>query len=76
MKLRLKRCDFGITKINLLSNNPAKKGLEENGIEVEKMVSVITDFNKHNIKYIQIKKEKIIINLMNFLIIFYHLKFI
>lgn len=51
--------NIGVTSIRLLSNNPEKvKGLEEQGIEVEELVSLEMTPNAVNKKYLQTKKEK------------------
>ena len=47
-----------IKKIKLLTNNPDKmRGLEDNGISVERIPLIIKP-NKHNRKYIETKKNK------------------
>ena len=46
-----------IKKIKILTNNPLKtKGLKE--IQIEEMLPIIVEANKHNKKYLQIKKEQ------------------
>jgi GTP cyclohydrolase II len=49
--------DFGIKKINLLTNNPEKiKSLKN--IEIEKRIPIIMDSNKYNQDYLNVKKEQ------------------
>lgn len=48
---------FGVTEINLLSNNPEKfSGLEQYGIEIQKRIPVITKANQNNQDYLEVKK--------------------
>lgn len=50
---------LGIKKIKLISNNPAKRaGLSGYGLEIIENVSLSTNCNEHNIKYLKTKKEK------------------
>jgi GTP cyclohydrolase II len=50
---------FKIRKIKLLTNNPNKmRGIEENGITVERIPLNILP-NKHNEKYLKTKREKL-----------------
>lgn len=51
--------DFGLTKIRLLTNNPAKVGVVE-GLEVEivERIPVIIDPNPYNENYLRVKKEQ------------------
>ncbi|MCU5746843.1 3,4-dihydroxy-2-butanone-4-phosphate synthase [Staphylococcus sp. SQ8-PEA] len=50
---------FGIKKVNLLSNNPAKfHSLEHYGIEIEKRIEVIVTGNKYNHDYLETKRQK------------------
>ncbi|MFH2105917.1 MAG: GTP cyclohydrolase II [Candidatus Micrarchaeota archaeon] len=50
---------FGIKKIKLLTNNPNKmKGLEENGIVVER-ISLTIKPNQYNRQYLKTKREKL-----------------
>jgi GTP cyclohydrolase II len=50
---------FNIKKIKLITNNPHKsKSLEENGIEVTKLIKLKIKTNKFNKKYIETKKKK------------------
>ncbi len=51
--------DLGATKIRLISNNPTKKaGLSGYGIEIVDNLPLRIKPNKHNIKYLLTKKEK------------------
>lgn len=51
--------DLGITKVRLLTNNPAKiAGLEQYGIEVVERVPVTVDAVPENAFYLQVKKQK------------------
>jgi 3,4-dihydroxy 2-butanone 4-phosphate synthase/GTP cyclohydrolase II len=51
--------DLGATKIHLISNNPKKKaGLSGYGIEILDNIPLRIKPNKHNIKYLTTKKEK------------------
>ncbi|MCX6272045.1 MAG: bifunctional 3,4-dihydroxy-2-butanone-4-phosphate synthase/GTP cyclohydrolase II [Bacteroidetes bacterium] len=51
--------DLGAAKIHLISNNPTKKaGLSGYGIEILDNIPLKIKPNKHNIKYLTTKKEK------------------
>ena len=51
--------DFGLTKIRLLTNNPAKVSVVEGlNVQIVERVPVIIDPNPHNEKYLQVKKEQ------------------
>ncbi len=51
---------LGATKIQLLTNNPAKvEGLERNGIEVTKRLPIEPDPGPVNLGYLQVKKTKL-----------------
>ena len=51
--------DLGITKVRLLTNNPAKiTGLEQYGIEVVERVPVTVDAIPENTFYLEVKKQK------------------
>ena len=51
---------LGITRINLLTNNPDKiKQLEKNGITITKRLSIETKPNKFNQFYLSTKKHKL-----------------
>jgi GTP cyclohydrolase II len=51
--------DFGLTKIRLLTNNPAKVSVvEELNVEITERVPVIIDSNPHNEGYLKVKKEQ------------------
>jgi GTP cyclohydrolase II len=50
---------FGITKVRLITNNPAKvTGLEKYGIEVTERVSHVIPPSEHNAKYLSTKKQR------------------
>jgi len=52
--------DLGLTKIQLMTNNPRKiVGLEGYGIKVTKILPIIIEPNKNNIKYLNTKKTKL-----------------
>jgi 3,4-dihydroxy 2-butanone 4-phosphate synthase/GTP cyclohydrolase II len=51
--------DLDMTKIRLLTNNPAKiEGLDKYGIEVEERVSISFPCTPHNERYLNTKREK------------------
>jgi GTP cyclohydrolase II len=51
--------DFGLTKIRLLTNNPAKVSVVENlNVEITERVPVIINPNPHNEGYLRVKKEQ------------------
>lgn len=51
--------DFGLTKIRLLTNNPAKVNVVEGlSVEITERVPVIIDPNPHNEGYLKVKKEQ------------------
>lgn len=50
---------LGISKIKLLTNNPKKRaGLLGYGLEIVDTVSIQTEPNKHNLKYLETKRDK------------------
>ena len=50
---------FGLSKINLLSNNPKKfEGLEDYGIEIVDRIELIVPETQHNHSYMETKKNK------------------
>ncbi|HBQ50854.1 TPA: GTP cyclohydrolase II [Candidatus Daviesbacteria bacterium] len=52
--------ELGVTKINLLTNNPQKQNqLKKYGIEISKRVPLEITPNKINRRYLQTKKEKL-----------------
>ena len=52
--------DLGVSKIKLMSNNPKKRtGLISYGLEIVENVSIEIESNKHNIQYLQTKKDKL-----------------
>ncbi|MFA6989467.1 MAG: bifunctional 3,4-dihydroxy-2-butanone-4-phosphate synthase/GTP cyclohydrolase II, partial [Candidatus Gastranaerophilaceae bacterium] len=51
--------DLGLTKFNLITNNPKKIiGLEGYGIEILDRVALPPSINNYNEKYMMTKKEK------------------
>ena len=51
--------DLGISKIRLLTNNPAKRaGLSGYGLEVVERVALATEPNPYNERYLATKREK------------------
>jgi 3,4-dihydroxy 2-butanone 4-phosphate synthase/GTP cyclohydrolase II len=51
--------DLGISRIRLLTNNPAKiSELKKKGIEVTERIPLVVPANKYNRRYIKTKKEK------------------
>jgi 3,4-dihydroxy 2-butanone 4-phosphate synthase/GTP cyclohydrolase II len=52
--------DLGVTKMNLLTNNPKKlAGLNAFGLEIVNQVPIEIEPNARNLKYLQTKKEKL-----------------
>jgi 3,4-dihydroxy 2-butanone 4-phosphate synthase/GTP cyclohydrolase II len=51
--------DLGMTKIRLLTNNPAKiEGLDKYGIEVVERVPIVLPSTPHNERYLNTKRDK------------------
>ncbi len=51
--------DIGVKKMRLITNNPAKRaGLEGYGLEVVERVSIETEPNEHNIRYLDTKRRR------------------
>ena len=51
--------DLGLTKVRILTNNPAKRaGLEGYGLELVERVPITTEPNVHNIRYLETKRTK------------------
>jgi 3,4-dihydroxy 2-butanone 4-phosphate synthase / GTP cyclohydrolase II len=51
--------DLGVRRLRLLSNNPKKlAGLMGYGLEIAAQVPLVVAPNKHNIKYLETKREK------------------
>ena len=51
--------DLDMTKVNLLTNNPAKiKGLDKYGIEVSERVSLVLPPHEYNVNYLSTKRDK------------------
>lgn len=51
--------ELGIKSVNLLTNNPSKiKGLENNGIKVDRREGVYTELNSKNLEYFNTKVNK------------------
>lgn len=52
--------DLGLSKIALLTNNPAKRaGLEGYGLEVVERAPIMAVPNKHNRRYLETKRDKL-----------------
>jgi 3,4-dihydroxy 2-butanone 4-phosphate synthase/GTP cyclohydrolase II len=52
--------DLGLSKISLLTNNPAKRaGLEGYGLEVVERAPIMAVPNKHNRRYLETKRDKL-----------------
>jgi 3,4-dihydroxy 2-butanone 4-phosphate synthase/GTP cyclohydrolase II len=52
--------DLGLSKIKLLTNNPAKRaGLEGYGLEVVERVPIMATPNPHNTRYLETKRDKL-----------------
>ena len=50
---------LNVQSVNLITNNPLKiKGLEDNGIKVEKRTSAEVPYNEKNFSYLKVKKER------------------
>jgi GTP cyclohydrolase II len=51
--------DFGLTKIRLLTNNPAKVSIVEDlDVEITERIPIIIDSNPYNEDYLRVKKEQ------------------
>ena len=51
--------DLGLHEIRLMTNNPKKRiGLESYGLKVVETVPIVCKPNKHNLFYLQTKKNK------------------
>jgi 3,4-dihydroxy 2-butanone 4-phosphate synthase/GTP cyclohydrolase II len=51
--------DLGMTKVDLLTNNPAKiQGLDKYGIEVAERVPLVLPTHEHNVDYLATKRDK------------------
>ncbi len=51
--------DIGVSKMRLITNNPAKRaGLEAYGLEVVERVPIVTTPNPHNIRYLETKRAR------------------
>ncbi len=52
--------DLGVTRLRLLTNNPAKQsGIEGNGLRIVERVSLVTGENDHNRAYLRTKVAKL-----------------
>jgi len=52
--------DLGVREMRLLTNNPGKRaGLEGYGLKVVERVSIITEPNPHNVRYLETKRTKL-----------------
>lgn len=51
--------DIGVSKMRLITNNPAKRaGLEAYGLEVVERVPIVTTPNPHNVRYLETKRQR------------------
>ncbi|MBC8136312.1 MAG: bifunctional 3,4-dihydroxy-2-butanone-4-phosphate synthase/GTP cyclohydrolase II [Fibrella sp.] len=51
--------DLGLTKLRLLTNNPAKKaGIEGFDLEIVETVPLVSEPNPHNARYLETKRER------------------
>jgi 3,4-dihydroxy 2-butanone 4-phosphate synthase/GTP cyclohydrolase II len=51
--------DLGITKLRLITNNPAKRSaIQGYGLDIVEKISLKTEPNKHNTKYLNTKRDK------------------
>jgi 3,4-dihydroxy 2-butanone 4-phosphate synthase/GTP cyclohydrolase II len=51
--------DLGLTQLRLLTNNPGKRaGMEGYGLEVVERVPITAVPNKHNVRYLETKRQK------------------
>jgi len=51
--------DLGLSRITLLTNNPAKRaGLEGYGLEVVERAPIMATPNEHNRRYLETKRDK------------------
>ena len=51
--------ELGITRMRLMTNNPAKRaGLEGYGLSIEESVPIVIAPNKHNERYLKTKEER------------------
>lgn len=51
--------ELGITRMRLMTNNPAKRaGLEGYGLSIEEIVPIVIAPNKHNERYLKTKEER------------------
>jgi len=52
--------DMGLKDIRFLTNNPAKRsGLEGYGLHMVERVPIITEPNRHNVRYLETKRKKL-----------------
>ena len=52
-------CDLGLRRLRLLTNNPCKVvGLGGYGLQIKERVPLLITPNKHNVRYLRTKKEK------------------
>ncbi|MEO6349593.1 MAG: bifunctional 3,4-dihydroxy-2-butanone-4-phosphate synthase/GTP cyclohydrolase II [Candidatus Limnocylindrales bacterium] len=52
--------DLGLSKVKLITNNPAKRaGLEGYGLEVVERVPIMATPNQHNWRYLETKRDKL-----------------
>jgi len=51
--------DLGVTRVDLITNNPGKlQGLEDGGIEIASRVPIVIPANERNRRYLQTKRQK------------------
>jgi len=52
--------DLGLKDIRFLTNNPAKRsGLEGHGLHMVERVPILTEPNRHNVRYLETKRKKL-----------------
>ena len=52
--------DLGVSKMELMTNNPKKiVGLEQYGLEIVRRVPIVIESNEHNRKYLSVKRDKL-----------------
>jgi len=52
--------DLGLKDIRFLTNNPSKRsGLEGYGLRMSERVPIITEPNRHNVRYLETKRKKL-----------------
>ncbi len=52
--------DLGVVKMDLMTNNPKKiAGLKQYGLKIVRRVPIVIESNKHNRKYLSVKRDKL-----------------